>query len=78
MNTQFQWKRVFVIVFGVLLWAAIFALVELCVGIFSVWSLRRSTSPDLFGVVTFFCCFAAFPLSGFVATFIVRLFDDAW
>jgi hypothetical protein len=71
MNMQVQWNRVFVIVFGVLLWAATFALAERCVGVVSFWWVRRSTSEDLLGVAIFFFCLAAFPLSGLVATFIV-------
>lgn len=77
-NMQAKWGRIFAIVFAVLIWAVTFALVELCVGYFSFWWMRRSVSEDLQGVFTLVGCFAGIPLSGFVATFIVRMFDDAW
>jgi hypothetical protein len=75
MNMQVQWNPVFAIVFGVLLWAATFALAELCVGVVSFWWVRRSTSEDLLGVAIFFSVLPHFHLAASLRRLL--LLDDA-
>jgi uncharacterized membrane protein YedE/YeeE len=58
---QAKWRRIFSIIFGALIWAATFALLEGCVFVCIIWWLWVRQGNDLAGVLALFWCFAAFP-----------------
>jgi hypothetical protein len=61
---QVQWRRLFAIVFGVLIWAATVALLEVCVFTFWFWKAWGfSGGNDAAGVVALGFCLIALPLT---------------
>jgi hypothetical protein len=73
---QVQWRRLFAIVFGVLIWAATVALLEVCVFTFWFWKAWGfSGGNDAAGVVALGFCLIALPLATALAIPIALL---AW
>jgi hypothetical protein len=66
-NMQPKWRRVFAIAFGVLICAAIFALLEGCVLMFVIWWRWVRLGDDTAAVFALVCCVAAFPFIAFIA-----------
>jgi hypothetical protein len=58
---QAKWRRIFAITFGVLIWAATFALIEGCIFVFIIWWFWVRQGNDMAGVLALFWCFAASP-----------------
>jgi hypothetical protein len=66
MSMQVQWRRVFTIVFGALIWAATVAFLEIWIG-FLVFRIAGGAKNDLTGFAVTGGCFLAFPLIAIAA-----------
>jgi hypothetical protein len=60
MNMQAEWRRVFAIVLGVLIWTATVALLEACIA-FSVFWKNGGMWDDISPLIAFVFCLAALP-----------------
>jgi hypothetical protein len=66
MSMQVQWRRVFTIAFGALIWAATVALLEVWVA-FLAFRIAGGAKDDMSGMAVTGCCFLAFPLIALAA-----------